>query len=226
MAGGVGAFGKMPSVGDFFRINTPKGFVKVWDAWLQHTILTARTALGADWEALYMSAPIWRFSLSAGVAGEQKRIGVLMPSIDRVGRQYPLALVLEVLTSGSASSDHFSAVPLFERLETLALDCLEDDMNRDRLIQALAEIEIPVTQGAPEMCRRGSSIFVRGVETRTPMAELASARVDQSVSCPCLFSAVVDGSERLMICDGLPKDQEAVGMFDLQSPIWSEVQVT
>ncbi len=31
MSVGFGAFGKMPSVGDFFRIGVPPGFVASWD---------------------------------------------------------------------------------------------------------------------------------------------------------------------------------------------------
>ena len=57
---GFGAFGKMPSAGDFFRLNTPGGFVRVWDAWLQQVMLEGQGAYGPGFDAHYMSAPIWR----------------------------------------------------------------------------------------------------------------------------------------------------------------------
>ncbi len=39
-----------------------------------------------------MEAPIWRFLLPAGACGAQAALGVWLPSVDRVGRQFPLAL--------------------------------------------------------------------------------------------------------------------------------------
>ena len=39
-----------------------------------------------------MMAPIWRFALAPGVAGPLPMLGVMMPSVDRVGRQFPLTL--------------------------------------------------------------------------------------------------------------------------------------
>jgi type VI secretion system protein ImpM len=35
MAAAFGAFGKMPSLGDFFRFGLPADFVSAWDDWLQ-----------------------------------------------------------------------------------------------------------------------------------------------------------------------------------------------
>ena len=37
-----GAYGKMPSLGDFFRINASRGFVEPWDIWLQTGMQEAR----------------------------------------------------------------------------------------------------------------------------------------------------------------------------------------
>lgn len=82
---GFGAFGKIPSIGDFFRLDPPAGFVRVWDEWLQGLLLTGQGAHGPYWDGYYMTAPIWRFTLSPGLAGPEKVMGVLMPSVDRVG---------------------------------------------------------------------------------------------------------------------------------------------
>ncbi|QXI45055.1 type VI secretion system-associated protein TagF [Pseudomonas wayambapalatensis] len=52
----------------------------------------SRERLGAEWEQAYRCSPIWHFALAAGVCGEVAWAGVMMPSVDRVGRYFPLTL--------------------------------------------------------------------------------------------------------------------------------------
>ena len=217
MAEGFGAFGKIPTIGDFFRLNTPPGFVSVWDDWVQRIMLSAQTALGSEWDAHYMSAPIWRFSLSAELAGSRKVIGVFMPSVDRVGRRFPLTLMAPLATSGSAARDHFREGAFFERLETLALDALEDDMSRERLEQRLAELPPPASAPAPLLRKVGRS-FVMIHDDIT--ADLAAEQVNNGWAQPSVWSATVGDLQRLMVCDGLPEGPEAHGLFNLDASIW------
>ena len=149
-----GSFGKMPSVGDFFRIHPPPGFVNVWDAWIQSAMVTGAEFLRERWDESYMSAPIWRFTLSPGLAGEGKVMGVLMPSVDRVGRRFPLTLTARLDTGGPVARDHFRQGPLFEKMEQTALSALDDDMTRDRLEQALSALPPPAAP-VPILVRRG-----------------------------------------------------------------------
>ena len=89
-----GAYGKIPALGDFFRLGAEREFVTPWDIWLQTTLLAARKSLGDRFEDCYMSAPIWRFALPPSIAGTQGVVGILMPSVDRVGRQFKSPLVI------------------------------------------------------------------------------------------------------------------------------------
>jgi type VI secretion system protein ImpM len=41
---------------------------------------------------VYLTFPVWRFLLPVGVLGSTAWTGVLMPSVDRVGRYFPLTL--------------------------------------------------------------------------------------------------------------------------------------
>ena len=45
-----------------------------------------------DWLDGYLASPSWRFLLMPGVMDGQPWAGVLMPSVDRVGRYYPLTI--------------------------------------------------------------------------------------------------------------------------------------
>ncbi|MEO0912830.1 MAG: type VI secretion system-associated protein TagF, partial [Pseudomonadota bacterium] len=125
MTSHFGAFGKIPALGDFFRIGLPPAFTEPWDAWVQAGLLAAREAFGADWDGHYNSAPIWRFSLAANLAGAKPVQGVIMCSVDRVGRQFPLTLAAQCAEDVTPAEAHFAGADIFAALEAIALDALE-----------------------------------------------------------------------------------------------------
>lgn len=224
MAAGFGAFGKMPSVGDFFRLTPPAGFVRVWDGWLQQAMLDGQGALGAGWDDHYMSAPIWRFTLSAGLAGPHKAQGVLMPSVDRVGRRFPLTLMAALDTTGPAPHDHFTADALFEHLEDLALAALEDTMTLDRLGHALSQIAPPPPRDPAQLRAAGGVLVMTGADPDALLPDLVSGLLNQSHKTLSLWSAVVHGTPRLMLCPGLPQGPSVPALFDLNAPLWQEAR--
>ncbi len=95
----VGFFGKLPCRGDFVRRRVPDEFVSAWDEWLQQCLTQSREQLvnawGDRWRDAYLSGPIWRFVLAEGVCGTGAYAGVVMPSVDRVGRCFPLTIVTQ-----------------------------------------------------------------------------------------------------------------------------------
>ena len=219
-----GAFGKIPSVGDFFRINAPPGFASVWDEWLQRCLVSGAHAYGAGWAALYMSVPIWRFCLTAGVAGQGAIMGVLMPSVDRVGRRFPLTLASPMETPGPAQLDHFAEDGLFARLEDLALDALEDDMTREALETRLGTIAPPDLRGTAALRRANGTLILTQGDAGGVLPNLASGLLDSQFEQPSIWSAVIGGVPRLMVCDGLPTGTTSVGLFELAAPVWSEAR--
>ncbi len=48
------------------------------------------------WLDAYLTGPVWRFVLDAGVCGDSCYAGILVPSVDRVGRYFPLTVVAPV----------------------------------------------------------------------------------------------------------------------------------
>lgn len=222
---GFGAFGKMPSAGDFFRLNTPGGFVRVWDNWLQQVMLAGQGAYGPGFDAHYMSAPIWRFTLPAGQAGAGKVMGVMMPSVDRVGRRFPLTLMAALPTPGPAALDYLSEAALFARLEDVALDALEDTMTRDKLSEVLAQIPVPDMREVVPLPALDSALVIssaQGPETLPP--SLSGDALEARLTGCSLWTAVLDGVPRMMACPGLPQGQAALGLFDLGALIWRKVQ--
>lgn len=121
----VGLYGKLPSHGDFLRRRTSDAFVSVWDAWLQDCLAASRDALGDRWLDVYLTSPAWRFTASAGTCGVSPVIGLMVPSVDRVGRYFPLTIVAELPLHTSLVGAVTRAATFFQRAEHLVIEALE-----------------------------------------------------------------------------------------------------
>jgi type VI secretion system protein ImpM len=225
MSVAFGAFGKMPALGDFFQLNAPHGFVRIWDEWLQFAMVAGQQACGEGWDAHYMSAPIWRFTLAAGLAGPAKVMGVLMPSVDRVGRRFPLSLMVGVERDGPAALDHMDQTATFEQLEDIALAALDDHMDRDRLTEALAAVAVPPLRAHAALRIAANTMVMTQASADNAAPELAAGLIAaKGIRQPTLWTAILNDTSRLMICDGLPDNTQAHALFDLSAPLWADAR--
>lgn len=90
----AGWHGKLPSLGDFASRRLDTQFVDRWDGWLSRGLAALQQEEG--WLDGYLQCPAWRFLLLPGVVDHRAWCGVLMPSVDRAGRYYPLTLAADV----------------------------------------------------------------------------------------------------------------------------------
>jgi len=120
----VGLYGKLPSHGDFLRRRTSDAFVSAWDAWLQDCMTASRASLGNRWLDVYLTSPVWRFAAEGGACGPVPVIGVVVPSMDRVGRYFPLTIVAE-LPAGAGLPRIGRLTPFFTQAERLIIETLE-----------------------------------------------------------------------------------------------------
>ena len=90
----IGVLGKHPSYGDFLRAGLTEQTADAVSAWLDQSLAALRDDLGNDWAGFWDAAQDLRFWIGRGVMG-RTLVGVLRPSRDRVGRRYPLILMLE-----------------------------------------------------------------------------------------------------------------------------------
>ena len=139
-----GWYGKIPALGDFASRRLPNNFISQWDTWLQHSIATSRAQLAGQWLDLYLASPIWRFALAPGVCGEHAWAGVLMPSVDKVGRYFPLTLAV-AFTSPLTMANIFAAHDWYPAIESVALSALRLDSSLDDLEAGLARHLFPLT---------------------------------------------------------------------------------
>jgi type VI secretion system protein ImpM len=86
-------FGKLSAKRDFIALATPRPFLELWEPWIQACMSASQHQLGSTWKQAFLTAPLWRFWLGADLAGTTV-MGVFMPSVDGVGRYYPLTLLV------------------------------------------------------------------------------------------------------------------------------------
>jgi type VI secretion system protein ImpM len=124
----VGLFGKLPSHGDFLRRRISDAFTGRWDSWLQQSMAASLSEAGQDWLALYLTSPAWRFVCSPHAVTQHSLVGVMVPSVDRVGRYYPLTVVCELSDWGgylpSPAAIAIECADWFVAVEQLAVEAL------------------------------------------------------------------------------------------------------
>jgi len=140
----VGLYGKLPARGDFVSRRLDSAFVRDWDAWLQRITADSRKRLGPQWLEYFLSAPVWRFVLPAGMYSKSAWVGLMLPSVDRVGRHFPLTVAACV---GDVNIDVPStlarAVPWLDSLEKLALQALLPDLDVELFDSRLMQSALP-----------------------------------------------------------------------------------
>jgi type VI secretion system protein ImpM len=138
----AGWHGKLPTLGDFATRRLDPAVVQAWDDWLSHGLAALQRQ--PQWLDAYLASPSWRFLLMPGVlpgaAGSHAWVGVLMPSVDRVGRYFPLTL-MQGLGALPASAGALDALwRWLVQLDEAAADALHDDWTLDALEDELQRL--------------------------------------------------------------------------------------
>ena len=177
-----GFCGKIPSRGDFVRFGLPNGFVEPWEEWLRAGLVASRAAMGEDWLAAWLEAPVWRFALAPGVAGADTAVGVWMPSVDRVGRYFPLTLAA---TAEAAPTEALrEAGGFLVAAQRAGRDALAADLTPEQLAERLdAATDAPAAQAtacADGWSGCGSLWWTEGSPRRPAQAFAAAAGLPQA----------------------------------------------
>ena len=135
----LGYFGKVPTHGDFVRRGLPKTFLDPWDGWLQGAISTSKAQLSDAWLGIYLTSPVWRFALCPGICGEAMAAGTLMPSVDAVGRYYPMTIAS--IFSAGGTPFRLANAAWISAAQEATLSCLEKDFELEAFEARLDEIQ-------------------------------------------------------------------------------------
>lgn len=163
----AGWFGKMPALGDFASRRLPEAWIAGWDSWLQHQLVSARAALGDNaWLRLYMVAPVRRFWLAPGLLAPEAWLGVLMPSVDSVGREFPFTLAAPLRGGHGDLVDALANDGWLDAADELARQVLDPDFGVDALEAAIAEL--PGLHGERRSEEHGGTRLARELHEHHP----------------------------------------------------------
>jgi type VI secretion system protein ImpM len=230
-----GWYGKLPSLGDFAQRRLPPDFVEAWDRWLAHELSAWQGADPAGWLERYLAGASWRFMLLPGsVPGwpsGDTMIGVLMPSVDRVGRYFPFTLAWREHGTPADVPALQRAFAQLHELDDLALDALQEDWAVDRLedeLAGFAQRRAPGVAASPAEARPARAISLPApgrtidlpwrTEIGGTLADVACARLlEQWQGGALWWSEPQPGLPRLRLSAGLPRDQDFIALFEATS---------
>ena len=136
----VGFYGKLPARGDFVRIGLPRDFIDPWDAWLQSVLAGSRALMGEAWLPAFLEAPVWRFSLPAGMCGPP---GCAWPDTAKCRSDGPL-FPTGVRCTEPAAHGCRSKQPMARFVEAAGLAALEQDISPEEIAAMLAAPDLAV----------------------------------------------------------------------------------
>lgn len=223
-----GYYGKVSTYGDFVSRGLPTSFIDPWDTWLQEAVFSSRQQLGDNWLNSYLTGPIYRFALAPGICGEKGWLGIMMPSVDSIGRYYPMTIA----TMNRLNINPFFAIQheerWFARAEELALSSLADNFSLEQFNSDLNVLE-------PDILFNSNEIFISSEHVTKQNSHQAWQKTigDNQQIIDVLPDFLNDflkdhyfayslwwtqGSElvapSLLICEGLPPFDGVAAMFD------------
>jgi type VI secretion system protein ImpM len=145
---GFGLFGKLPQKRDFVSFGISQDILTPLETWLQSAIAASRAELGRGWERHYLVAPIWRFWIGPAILGSGCA-GVIMPSVDGVGRYFPLMALYACAGAEQLAPPPFSPQgDWYGDMESRLLSALhgEEPIQADTLLSGLS---LPALEHAP-----------------------------------------------------------------------------
>jgi type VI secretion system protein ImpM len=216
----------MPGTGDFIARRMPAAFSEGWDRWLQAAIAGSRDRLGPQWRESYLSMPVWRFVLSPGMLTPNAWAGLVAPSVDAVGRYFPLAIASALpSTSLDLVRTLLAAEQWLDAMEAAALDALAPRADIAALDAAIAaqpfsgewlrypqgqDETVPIRSSKPQM-------LCVPLAARRPGSQTEVLDFAQRLAEPCgaWFAEESELFGRcLLLCEALPGAEQYCAMMD------------
>lgn len=182
----AGFYGKLPGHGDFIYRDLPNHFIEVWDNWLQLFISASQEQIGEGWLDIYLTSPIWRFAFSEGVVDEQAWQGVVLPSVDRVGRYFPFSIVTPLPPGSNPVVEISQQHAWLDNAEQVALQALNQELDLEEILVAINQEPLVV-----------DDLYIRnaGAQHHSPLlARLEFEEQSPQVALPQLLDASLRNS--------------------------------
>ncbi|MGL4237604.1 type VI secretion system-associated protein TagF [Tabrizicola sp.] len=141
-----GYFGKVPTQGDFVSNGLQRNLADALDRWLRQAMQQSQRRMGRDWLDAFLVAPIWRMALTSGTLGPDPVVGLMMPSVDRIGRYFPLVIAAQLTGLSPDVHDMIALTEWYDAAEKLALSTLDPGFlfaNFDQAVTSLGMRILP-----------------------------------------------------------------------------------
>jgi type VI secretion system protein ImpM len=217
----AGFYGKVPMRGDFVGRLLGQDFIQPWDGWLQSVLQAGQTSLEEAWLDRYLNSPIWYFVLGAGQCGPAAMVGVMIASVDSVGRYFPLTIAAPLEGRPAPALAALAVSAWCAAAETVALGALEPETTFTAFESAVASLAVPdVAAEIPA----GPAV--------TPITDGLAASLLRVAADPGEASGIsvwwTEGTPDTpgvsLRVDGLPPPGQAVALFDGQWERWGWIR--
>lgn len=156
-AAGTVAFGKIPKMGDFLRVGqVGRGGESLHD-WIEQGMASAEGKRGAAWATAYAAGAPWAFLFRPPPSANapEALVGVMKPSVDAVGRKFPLVVFAPALPRPVAPWPHVLPMVFGDFLDAAATVLLASDSltSAADMQNALRSVPAPVIGDAEPTAR-------------------------------------------------------------------------
>lgn len=142
LAPSVAWYGKLPSLGDFAGRRMPHALTLEWDAWLREGMEELRRIDDTGWPDRFVNAPLW-FFIAPVAALSSPVIGALAPSMDRVGRYYPLTVMATAPREGCSFADDLQVKAFLAGARAAIVDARRRALSVDELDLRISQLPNP-----------------------------------------------------------------------------------
>jgi type VI secretion system protein ImpM len=167
-----GWYGKLPSLGDFASRRLPDEFIHHWDEWLQLGLDQVRSSVhghGRD-------VALHRFWVGPRVLSDASWAGVLVPSVDRVGRRFPLTIAAPLEAHPLSLATALAARSWYAAIEGVARRCVDEKLSLGQFERELADaaaVPLPAQDAS-----RAAALAAELLSLPEDGADMSSAETD------------------------------------------------
>ncbi|SNS92188.1 MULTISPECIES: type VI secretion system-associated protein TagF [unclassified Azospirillum] len=211
-----GFFGKLPMLGDFVTRRLPSSVIGPLNDWLEAGIMDSRRMLGQGWLDAFLVSPAWHLALEAGICGPTGLCGVLVPSVDSVGRYYPLALLAPLPAGAPLLAWAEANGNWYRRAEAALMTALQDDLDAEGFDARVRAVGVPLDTLPAEMPGLPGRVaaMLGEAQLRPDSGPLGLGWTQAGGSSPTLiaFTAMPTGAAFTSMLNGRWEDTETAGL--------------
>ena len=161
---------------------------------------------------------MWCFALSPGICGRAAIAGVLIPSVDRVGRYFPFTLACPVPDACRPLGLWRTAAAWYAAAEGLALSALHEDASPAMLLEGALELGVPAVADDRATGRYTAGVRFAADEAAAPGTGSCAISPTWPRCRACGGARLAAAAPSVLISAALPRPEGFAALLDGQ---WS-----